>query len=308
MKKIITIVLLFTCNIVFSQQLPEYTFFQLNKSIVNPAFTGLKECLDYRIGARVKYLSLGSELSTGYFSISGRLKSKRKKSLSTNFHGLGFTLEDDKIGVAKNTYINLNYAYNFKINKKNRISTGISIGTIFNRYNINNLNLTHANDPLLQNSGQQWIFPNIGFGLNLYGDNYFIGLSAKQLTKNKYAIGINSETKTHLNIIGGFIAYDMNNWKISPSINLMYTSKSPIYANLICMAEYNHSFGFGLSYKPQESVSILAKINIKKRFTVAYAFDIVTSSINYNSQEITLGFYTCNLFKSNDFNICPSFE
>lgn len=293
---------------IYAQQLPEYTFFQLNKMIINPAFTGLKECMDYRIGARVKYNNLGSQLSTGFFSIDGRLKSNKKRTISTNFHGLGFSLEDDKFSISKNSYINLNYAYNFKINKKNRISTGISLGTIFNRYNINNLNLTHTNDPLLQNSGQKWIFPNIGVGINLYGDKYYIGLSARQLTKKNYAIGVSSESRTHLSLMAGIIAYDDNNWIITPSVNMMSVSKSPIYANISCIAEYNHLFGFGFGYKPQESASILAKVNIKKRITIAYAFDFVTSSINYNSQEITIGFYTCDLFKSNDFSICPSFE
>ncbi len=308
MKKIVLISsVLFAINS-YAQQLPEFTYFQMNKFIINPAFAGLKECMDYRIGARIKYSQLNTPLPTGTFSLNSRIKNNKRRKISTNFQGLGGSVIEDKIGITTNTYIDIAYAYNFKINRKNRVSTGVSLGTIFNRYNISNLNLTHQGDPLLQNAEQKWIFPNIGFGINLYGDNYFIGLSAKQLTKNNYAVGINSTTKTHLNIIAGVIAYDKNNWTISPAINLMYVSKAPFNTNINIMAEYDHLFAFGLSYKPQESASIIAKLNIKKRISVAYAFDFVTSAIGYSSQEITIGIYTCDLFSSNDFSICPSFE
>lgn len=308
MKKLLFITsVLFAAN-TFAQQLPEFTFFQINKFIINPAFSGIKECMDYRIGVRVKYTQLSSPFTTGYFSLNSRIKNNKRNKASTNFHGVGGSVIEDKVDITSNTYLDFSYAYNFKLNRKNRVSAGLSIGTIFNRYNISNLNLAQVGDPLLQNSGQKWIFPNIGFGINLYGNKYYIGLSAKQLTKNKYAVGINATTKTHFNLITSFIAYDENNWTISPAINLMYVAKAPFNTNINVMAEYNHLFAFGLSYKPQESASIIAKVNIKKRISIAYAFDFVTSAINYNSQEITIAIYTCDLFKSNDFSICPSFE
>ena len=308
MKQLLIIASVFFTLSSYSQQLPEFTYFQMNKFIINPAFAGLKECMDFRIGARLKYTQLSSPFNTGYFSLNSRIKNNKRKSISTNFHAIGGSVIEDKIDITSNTYIDFAYAYNFKINRKNRVSTGVSIGTIFNRYNINQLNLNNPGDPLLQNSGQKWIFPNIGFGINLYGDNYYVGISAKQLTKNNYAVGINSITKTHLNIIAGIVAYDQNNWTISPAINLMHVSKAPFNTNINIMAEYNHLFAFGLSYKPQESASIIGKLNIKKRISIAYAYDFVTSAIAYNSQEITIGIYTCDLFKSNDFSICPSFE
>lgn len=307
MKRLILLLYILCTINTYGQQLPEYTYFQMNKFIINPAFAGIKECMDYRIGAKIKYLSLNQPIITGYASMNGRIKTN-KRNFSTNFHGIGGSIEEDKIGITSNTYLNIAYAYNFKLNRKNRVSAGLSIGTIFNRYNISNLNLTHQGDPLLQNSGQKWIFPNIAFGINLYGNNYYVGLSAKQLTKNNYAVGIDGTTRTQIDIISGFIAYDDNNWTIKPAVNIIYTSKSPFAANINVIAEYNHAIAFGVGYKPQEAIALMTKVNIKKRISIAYAFDIVTSSINYNSQEITIGIYTCDLFKSNDIRICPSFE
>ena len=87
------ILLLISCSLVFpiyAQQDPQYSQYQFNQMIINPAYAGTKNALSAVIDIRKQWSGFDGAPSTQSFSFHGPLKKKRI--------GLGLSAYNDAIG------------------------------------------------------------------------------------------------------------------------------------------------------------------------------------------------------------------
>jgi type IX secretion system PorP/SprF family membrane protein len=316
MEKIRIILTLLILNSVFSsiafaQQTVQYTNFVHNYFTYNPALAGSPDCMTFKLGARTQWVNLDGSPQTGFGTLQTRLKSKKRRS-DMNYHGLGAMVEGDNIGYFSRTTMQLAYSYHFKLKRNVTASAGIFGGLQQFRMDASQVLVTNYNDPALNSSASAFIVPYITPGVFLSHDNWFAGLAARQLVRNKWdrVVGTNSRNLHHYSIMGGKRFKLKNDINLVAAAMLKWARMSPPSLDLNIMAEFGKNIDLGLSWRNQDAIAVLAKIKFARFFSLAYAFDFTTSKIRMvssNTHEVIIGISTCPHDRRNTF-ICPVFD
>ncbi len=291
-----------------AQQTEQLTQYMFNQFGLNPAFAGLKECFDIRVGYRMQWLGFDGAPRTGYINANGRIL-KRKSNFNEK-HGVGAQVLSDATGPTSRTFFNLAYAYHMKVGRKFTLSSGISAGLLQYRFDKARVTVWDTDDPAIDGSISRFILPDINIGFLLYNEDFYAGLSLKQVWRNKLKNIFPDSRMTHhyyFNIGKRFVANDKLSYV--PSVLLKFTRLSVPAIDINLMFDFENALAVGLSYRNTDAIAAMFKINFLKRFSLGYSFDLTTSRIRYgssNTHEITLGVYSCPLDGSHNYE-CPVF-
>ena len=110
-----------------AQQIAQYTQYVFNQFSVNPAVAGSKDCLDVRLGFRKQWLGFPGSPSTGWASLHGAIRNKKKPFVKSR-HGIGGFVESDKAGAYGYSHLYLAYAYHIQMSQDYMISMGFFAG------------------------------------------------------------------------------------------------------------------------------------------------------------------------------------
>jgi len=296
MKKIITIVFLFSVELVHAQQTPQYTQFVFNHFAYNPAVAGSKPCVDMRLGYRTQWVGFDGQPKTMWANFHGSFSSKKKKYLKTK-HGVGVHVESDNTGPIGRTKVYLAYAYHIPLTHTLNLGMGFFGGFQQYRFNAGNVTLTNYNDPAIQGSSSKMAWPDFTPGLYLYSDKFFAGLSMWQLLRNKLpGLGPDSKLTHHFVLTGGKLFPTGGDWSYLPNAALKFAPMSKPALDLGILFDYRNSVLLGFSYRNTDAIAASFKVNFLKYFSLGYAFDFTTSKIRYgsaNTHEIILGISAC---------------
>src|SRR4051812_23785282 len=128
MKKIFALVCL--CLFYLSekaQQDPQYSLYQFNQMILNPAYAGSRDGLSAIAANRQQWTGIKGAPKTTCMSLHGPV-------LKQNL-GLGLTLVNDRMGARDVTSIYGNVAYMLKVTQDMRLNFGVNAG--YSRYQFN---------------------------------------------------------------------------------------------------------------------------------------------------------------------------
>ena len=151
-------------------------------------------------------------------------------------------------------------------------------------------------DPaLMYNQENAWL-PESDFGLYLYGDKYFAGISANQMIELPMKVGGHEvEMNTlvrHYHVMGGYRFELSNKFDLEPSVLGKGTFDTPKQLDINLKAIYQDDYWLGLSYRT--SGDVIAMIGLEFNDIVfGFAYDYSTSRLsNYQDGtfELMLGY------------------
>ena len=280
---IILMVVLFSI-IVRGQQDPQFTHYIYNMSVINPAYaTDNPDVMNIGGLYRSQWVGAVGGPVTGTFFAHKPL-SKRVE--------MGVSFVHDEIGdVVNENNVYVDFAYVLPLSEKTKLSFGAKGGATFFDTNFNGFVYTDPlPDPAFQNNISK-VFPNIGAGMYLFGDNYYAGISVPNLLMTKHLERQSGITTTgveamHYFITGGYVfTFNGNdNFKLKPAFMAKAVSGAPLSLDITANALINNFFEFGVGYRKGDAVSGLVNFYVTPTLRIGYSYDYTLTNLSkFNS-------------------------
>lgn len=290
---------------------------------MNPAVSGIDNYIDVKSGYRKQWAGLDGAPTTQYFSVSLPLGEEFLYSNANSFsekgsnpanrsflqdyqasephHGIGVTFVNDRAGYFKQTDFNFTYAYHLGLGAQLNLSTGVSAGFTSIGLDQSQLTLANENDPALSSNTGSQLKPDVGVGVWLYGANYFVGLSAKQILSQQLNFGTSGIGKQapHYFASAGMKFFVGDRFIAMPSVMVKHVSPVPVTYDLNMKLAYSDKFWVGGSYRKNDSFAALLGVNLGHLFTASYSYDFTTSkrTISGGTHEFVLGILLNNRYR-----------
>ena len=304
------ILLLISCSLVFpiyAQQDPQYSQYQFNQMIINPAYAGTKDVLSAVIDVRKQWSGFDGAPSTQSFSFHGPLKKKRI--------GLGLSAYNDAIGPKRITAAYGNISYILPITNKLKLSFGIRAGFVNYVFDFSKMNYKDAGETnAVANLSTNKFKPDFDAGLYLKSNSFYAGFSATHLN----SAYIYNDKVSFTNASGNQMEYDLT-YKLNMHIFGILSKGFAVGENLVInptliykgtksVINIDGNLNFlikqrlwlGVFYRSDATVGALAQVIISNNVRIGYSFETGISKVQKrlgNGHEIMIGF-DFNTFKS----------
>lgn len=288
MKKILILAIIAVlANTGFSQQQPLYSQYMLNGFLLNPAIAGSEEFTPVRITFRQQWFGINGAPSTQ--AISGHTK------VNGNM-GVGGYIFNDMFGPISRLGFLGAYSYQLPLESiDSKLNMGLSVSGSQIKVDQSNLVLFDEMDQVISGEIEKQFVPDANFGLYLFGDRYFAGISANQLIQYKINTGATptGENKLvrHYYLTGGYLFVLNQDFDIEPSVMVRGTEKSPFQLDINVKAYWLKNYWLGVSYRTDKD--LIAMLGLKYDiYYFGYAFDMPFSNLrNYTSgsHEVIIG-------------------
>lgn len=269
--KILKIIVVFfavmTTSVTSAQQLPQFTQYMFNTISINPAYAGSREQLNVTALHRNQWAGLKGNPRTSTFSVHS--------PLGLSKIGLGFTFINDNLGDEDTNFIYGDFSYTLPVSYNTNLAFGLKAGvTNYSRRLIDN-----GLDPVLSAVNQ--FAPNMGAGVYLSSDRWYVGVSAPRFFEVNFNEG---EFKGIANLsyyaIAGLVVDISLDFKFRPSVIAKITDGAPATYDLTTGFLGYEKFWFGASYRFDDASNFGAFMDyqITKKFRLGYAYDLPTGN------------------------------
>ncbi len=257
----------------FAQIEPLYTMYRYNPLVISPAFAGYDSTKSITAMSRMQWLGIDGAPTT--FGVTGNFAFKQKQ-------GLGFNILQDKVGPMKSTTVGFDYGYHVKLAKNLRLSGGIRAG--FTNYNVNlsGLRLITVDDPNFGQSITTGLQPNLGWGISLNTDKFFLSISEPRVFRNnfnKYDKSAKYRDYGHFYGMIGIKKRIGKNIELKPTIMLRMMKNAPLSWDVNALATIKERLDVGLTYRHEDSFGIQLGYLVSKKLYLGYIFEYPTSNI-----------------------------
>lgn len=278
----------------FAQQDAQYTQYMYNTVNINPAYAGSRGMMSFFGLYRTQWVGLDGAPKTGAFSLNTPIGNSKV--------GVGLSFINDQIGPTDENTFSADVSYTVPAGENTKLSFGVKGSASLFSLDVNKLDPSHAGDPNLQSYSSK-LSPNIGAGVYLHSDRYYVGLSVPRLLE-QYQYDDNnveiSKAKMHYYLIGGYV-FDLSaNFKLKPATLIKAVQGAPLQADLSLTGLYMEKFSLGAAYRWDAAWSAMAGFQITDGLMIGYAYDRDTTRLrNYNngSHEIYLRFELIRNYK-----------
>ena len=267
MKKLITILLLLPL-VAAAQQESYYSLYRFNMQVINPAFAGAEADNMLTLLNRSQWAELDDSPRTMAFAYS----SKRENNV-----GLGLSVVADRVFVERQTFAYADFSYKLNLTEQTRMYLGLKAGGNF--YRSSSLNLEDYNtgiDPAQKEFSR--FNPNVGAGLYLQNENYWVSFSIPRLfnVKRDMDINIGAKDRVHSYLGGGMNFEVTEEILLKPNIMLRKIAALPISADIGTFVSFQNRFDLGASYRTNAALSFMTYINVVEGIDVGYAYETPT--------------------------------
>ncbi len=275
MKKIIIIIFaLGIYGAINAQQLPLYSQYMFNRMLINPGVTGSEKDLPVQLAVREQWVGFDNAPSTQTLSAHYCFENYNM--------GVGGVLFVDRFGHERKLGIQLNYSYILPVFTDAKLAFGLSFQAFQYQLDYTELIALDDSDPNLYGTRESKFVPESDFGIYLYHENYFAGISANQMIGLPVKIGNQEILMTrlvrHYNLMGGY-KFELNpEFELEPSALIKTTFKAPSQFDLNVRAIYQKNYWLGISYRTAGDIVTLLGLRYKE-FDFGFAVDFATSDI-----------------------------
>ena len=295
----ISLLLMLLPTMAYGQQQALYSQYMFNGLAINPAYAGMSGSLDIAALARWQWVGIEGAPTTTTLSAHAPIQSKKI--------GLGLTISRDEIGITNQTSVFAAYAYRIPVGK-GHLSMGLQGG--FASFN-GDYNDLYTLNPDVTFQGQVSEFlPNAGAGLFYHTPVYYVGFSAPVLIQNKIEnnnTDIFTQRRQYF-LTSGAVLNLSRHVKAKPNILVNMVDGAPVSVDYNVNFLFKEIIGFGVSYRPPESIIFITQLDIDQRFQIGYAYDYIIertlNNVASSSHEILLS-YRIKLTK--DSEITPRY-
>ena len=288
-KSIITIItitfaLLITSNKAEAQQDPNFTLYNFNMNIINPAFAGIKDSPELNLVYRNQYLGVDDAPRTISMAYS--------KSMGKNI-GLGISVINDRVFILDQTDIAIDVSYKLQLSEGTNLYFGIKAGGGFT-----NIDLTRANsggtDPLF-NQNQDFFNPHVGAGINIQNDKFYISISTPNFLRGeRFTKQGNTPSaavdQSHFYMGGGYNFTINSNLTLTPRFMMRSVEGAPTSYDVGASLDIQKKFLAGVNYRVDEMTSVYGLFQVIDKLKLGAAYDITTSDLNLVNDNGSLEF------------------
>ncbi|MEX0360333.1 MAG: type IX secretion system membrane protein PorP/SprF [Allomuricauda sp.] len=267
-----------------AQQMPQYTQYMYNTTILNPGYTGTSGNLEANVLYRSQWVGLDGAPETQSFTLQGRLGNKI---------GLGLTALNDNIGAANNVKVNGHFAYEIPTGYNTKLSLGLNAGLDVLSVDWSKGTYSNAQDPVFSDNLNK-TRPIFGIGAFWYSEKWYLGVSTDNFLNSKIYNDDEqtvTDRKSQYYFMGGYVMDVSNSIKFKPAVLTKHVAGAPFTLEILANFLLQEKGSLGVAYRYDDAISALAGFYLAKKFFIGYAYDYtVTGLDNYNngSHEIIL--------------------
>ena len=269
---------LFICHIfslkVEAQQSTQYTHYMYNQLNLNPAYAGTLPSFEAIAIYREQWARIDGAPTSQSLGLHTPLENERI--------GVGLNIQNDKLGPARQFYVNANVAYKLPITETGQLSLGVKAGLKYFNLDFSDGNVSDPSDPAFQNNDGRFS-PTLGIGAFYYESNWYLGLSVLDLLTDRYYDNSSSnvsDEQLQYFLTAGYV-YDINeNLKLKPALLAKYLDGFPLVVDISANMLFYEKVSLGLAYRHEDALSILAGFRVFEDFFVSYSYDYTTSRLS----------------------------
>lgn len=303
-KFVVIFILISTVSIAQKEDVSQ---FFANPSLFNPAFSGMENYLDLKLGFRQRWSGFDDQNEQIYLNASGfigpqtptsfrgnslriskpeaysefdKLKNLRKR------HGWGGIVFSQNFGAYSALEVGLNYAYHLPLSEELTLSFGTNISynsqTIdFNQYQVRNSQDDDFYQRLLSSGGKRQVM-DVDFGAVLYSKSFHFAVSSGNLVVQNLEANefVSFNSNKNYNLMAGY------KFAIGPYFELIsggrfdisevYDARWSLYSKL----EFKNTAYLGFAIDPDTKASMLIGLMNDGKFSIHYAYDYYLSDLN----------------------------
>ena len=322
--RILFIIMLSASYPLHAQQTFQFAQYQQTALFYNPAFSGIEDFIDVKMGYRKRWSGLDSSPSTGFvsgnmaFNMAKGNKYKRrgvrlvepeayhKLETGEEFqyrkarrNGAGIGLLQNENGNVKEISGFLSYAYHIPISDYIIWSMGAS-GGIENRVlDTDGLTVTNPiNDPTYQGyltEGGARTETVVNLGTVLYAKKWYVGYSANRASVSKISnvndFGGGGKEMTHVLMVGISTNKPGYAFHLMPGAMVEYSANLPVTWTVNLRLKYEDAIWGGLAYRSNDAAHLSIGMYLSNNIAFNYAFEYPLSKVtglNASTHEIIL--------------------
>jgi type IX secretion system PorP/SprF family membrane protein len=260
-----------------AQQLQTSSLYDLQGLYHNPSTAG--------VGGSM----VGASYRTQWSSITGSPKTATvfgSFDLPEHNVGIGGYIYNDRTGPTSRTGVQLAVAKHIPTGNGGRFSLGIEARGL--QYSIDRAKLTESlgADPAIGAGDNRFKF-DAGFGISYTGKKFQVGISASQLIQSQLDFYTGNLTRTEEGrLYRHYYFHAKYKWTVddfttvSPNAFVIYLPNAPTEYQFGARVEHMEKFWWGVGYRVKQSWMLSAGLNVNKKFTIGYAFDIYSTPVS----------------------------
>ncbi|GJM29625.1 MAG: hypothetical protein DHS20C17_22600 [Cyclobacteriaceae bacterium] len=299
-----------------AQNRPQFSLYNMNTFLINPAITGAEEFGDLRVGYRNQWQGLSGAPETYYVSFhtpvgASVLKSKSRvqgyqldpfAKAATNrpatiaHHGVGGMVLSDNIGPFQHVQVSMSYAYHLSLTEEIAISAGASIGFAQNSIDYDQVVFENDQDQVIGQGVQRDRGFDGSLGLWMYSQRFFLGISGMKKFSNGFEVNsievTSDQQQLYLLVSGGYKFTLSKNFSLMPNTLIKYRGNTPVSFDVGVTGSYRDRLWLGAAYRNDRSILALVRFGVTEVLDLGYSYDFATteiSSYGTGSHELVLG-------------------
>lgn len=300
-KKLVVLAIALSAVKGAAQQDPQYSLYQFNQMVINPAYAGARDAIAAVADVRKQWVGFDGAPTTGVFSIHS--------PIANNKVGIGLNAMNDRIGAKSISSVYANFSYILKVSNKSKLSFGARAGYTNYKFNFADVKYKDNEEQAYADlSSTTKGALDVDAGLFFRTNTFYAGLSATHLNrvelyKNSFHVdstgnsGVTGDytlsyvLKPHIFFTLGKSFVVNENFLICPSIMLKHVvSKTTVDVNLNFFAAKR--VWFGVFYRQNYGVGGLFQVYVTNQFRIGYAYDMGIGQRKAlgGSHEVMIGF------------------
>lgn len=258
------------------QMFPLSDHYVVNALAINPAFAGCQDALSATISYRDQWVGFKDSPKSYILSVHTPVFNDRV--------GLGLLVENNSIGIFKETTFLGNYAYRMEL-QEGKLALGLGFGVTVYNTAWNELVEADANDMQLMNNSSSAILPSFSLGTYYYTKKYFIGISMPlflnhELDKStgKYKIDNNFSGSNYF-FTAGYEVGISPIAKLLPSLLIKYHPHNAVQIDYNAQINLKDRFWIGIGYRNRNTLVGMLQCQLNYQIRMAYSYDYNFGSI-----------------------------
>ncbi len=283
-KAMFTLLIISGPLLLFGQQDPIYSQYIFNPQIVNPAYVGSWQTMGFMALSRHQWVGITGHPATQTFAFQTPI-------ISQNI-GIGFDIVVDQLGSERRLIFDFDYSYRIKLNEFTSLRFGLKGG--FTNYNNNLASLRpfpdNTPDPVLFGVVENKFMPNVGSGLFLYSDKFYLSFAVPKLFENSFKGNVANFSKMsearEYYLLGGIVFNLSDKLKFKPTFMTKAAVGSPFQYDVSANFLIADKFWIGGIYRSGDAVGAIAQWIMSDRLRIGYAYDFTLTDLRYYHQGV----------------------
>ncbi|NIG53660.1 type IX secretion system membrane protein PorP/SprF [Chitinophaga sp. Cy-1792] len=260
----------------YAQQEPIYSQYMFNGMMINPAYPSMDESSSLTAVGRNQWVGVEGAPKTLTASFYTPIK-----ATNTSF---GVSLVNEKITVNSQTQVNFNVSQRVKLNEKTYIALGLKGG--MTQFREDNTQLSTM-DPVFAQNQSYWK-SDVGFGLMLFTENFFIGISSPTFQSFDLGGKVNKvESKAHYYLQTGYLWTINDNVKVKPNVLLRQVTGNGFAYDLNANVLLKNLVWVGASWRSEKTLTGIVQVQATKNLQIGYSYDTPMQSNLKGAQSVS---------------------